>query len=235
MAYVISFIPSKNQSGFTLVELMISLAILSLLLVTGSYSYSMMSERWNKELGHFEQTISMGKKFDILSHLLEGVYPHVVVDSNNEPSFFFIGGEDSLLAVSHYSLDNDGYPTVFRLTSIERSSGKFELVLQTVSTKNFLLVGTAQKIRFDRTIKLFEQLDKISLTYFGWTHLFDKNSTSVNALNRRWHSTYSGINSKLVPESLIVRLELMNKVWQYPVQFQPNPERLLAPYYKENQ
>jgi prepilin-type N-terminal cleavage/methylation domain-containing protein len=51
----------NKAKGFTLIELMISMTILSLLLFTGSYTYSLMSQRWNKELGEFSHSAKQAK------------------------------------------------------------------------------------------------------------------------------------------------------------------------------
>jgi len=225
----------NNQNGFTLIELMIAITILSLLLFIGSFSYSLMSERWNKELGQFSQTAKEAKNLEILQRLLEGVQPYVVVDKNKKPSLFFIGAKTSLLAISRSGIFETQYPVIFRLTTVNKGNGQVDLVYQSASTRNVLLKGTDQNIEFSKKLILFENLEKIELSYYGWSHLYEKSAEHKNVNNRKWFERYSGIDNQLMPEKYLITLTKNGEELSIPVQLEDKPERWLAPYFKENQ
>ena len=223
------------KNGFTLIELMISISILSLLLFTGAYSYSLMSERWNKELGQFSNSAKTAKHLELLQHLVEGVQPYVVVDENKKPSLFFIGNKTSLLAVSRAGFFSGKFPEIFRLTAIEKENGKVDFIYQSVSTKNILLTGTNQDLIFDKKLILFSDLDQVKFSYYGWSHLYSKNSEENNRNRPQWFERYSGIDNQLMPENYNITLVKNGEDLTIPVTLDVNSERWLAPYYKENQ
>ncbi|MGL1957061.1 MAG: type II secretion system GspH family protein [Colwellia sp.] len=223
------------KNGFTLIELMISISILTLLLFIGAYSYSLMSERWNKELGKFSSTAKTAKHLELLQHLVEGVQPYVVVDDQKKPSLFFIGNKTSLLAVSRAGLFSDEFPEIFRLTTVEKENGKVDFIYQSASTKNILLTGTNQEIIFDKKLILFSNLDQVMFRYYGWSHLYIKNAIDKSVKKPQWFERYSGIDNQLIPEKYIITLTKEGENLTIPVTLETNPERWLAPYYKENQ
>ncbi|PHS21100.1 MAG: hypothetical protein COA85_13375 [Robiginitomaculum sp.] len=232
--------PKRNrQQGFTLIELMISISILSMLLFTGSYAYSLMSTRWNKELGHFSVSAKNTKNLEVLQRLLEGVQSFVVVDNKKVPSFFFIGDNTSLLAVSRAGLFSGKYPEIFRLTTIEKPNGLVDLVYQSASTENVLLTGTEQSIDFTKKLTLFSNLDSVSFNYFGWSHLYEKNAlvSEKKYKNKKpqWFERFSGIDNEIMPEKFNITLYKKEKSLVIPIKLEAKPERWLAPYFKENQ
>lgn len=224
----------QRDHGFTLIELMISITILSLLLFTGTYSYSMMAERWNKELGQFSKLQKNAKHLSVLQGVLEGVNSLVVIDNEKEPSFFFIGGEDSLLAVSRSGLFSNEYPEIFRLTSVNKENGLIDLVYQSLSTENFLLLGTEQEINFEKKLILFKNLDKVNFSYLGWPSLTHKINASENKTKQQWFSHYSGIDNQLMPQQLSVTLTKRGKSLTIPIILEQKPERWLR-YYREEE
>jgi len=228
-----------KNSGFTLIELMIAISILTLLLFTGSYSYSLMSERWNKELGQFASSTDITKNLERLQRLLEGVQPYVVVDQKKSPSLFFIGDKTSLLAVSRAGLFSGEYPEIFRLTTLTKENGKVDLVYQSVSTEHVLLTGTNQEISFTKQLTLFSDLEQVSFSYYGWQHLYDKNALASERVTGnkkpKWFDKFSGIDNKIMPEKYQLTLYKNEKTLLIPIKLETKPERWLAPYFKENQ
>jgi len=225
---------STHNRGFTLIELMISISILSLLLFTGSYTYSLMSERWNKELGQFAQSAQNGKHLLVLQRLLEGVQTFVVVDEKQKPSFFFIGDQNSLLAVSRSGLFSDDYPEVFRLTTIEKENGKVDLFYQSISTQNFLLTGTNQNIEFTKQLILFSDLDRVSFNYFGWSSFMDKNLERDEKKHKQWFERFSGIDNQIMPEVFNLTLVNSGQELSFSIPLDTSSERWLSPYMGDN-
>jgi len=226
-------VTNKKNNGFTLIELMISISILTLLLFTGSYTYSMMSERWNKELGQFSQSTKSAKNLELVQRLLEGVHSFIVVDKKQQPSFFFIGAQDSLLAVSRAGLLSGEYPEVFRLSTVEKENGLVDLIYQAISTEAFLLTGTDQSIEFSHQLTLFSDLDKVNFNYFGWSHLANKGKRDPR-ITASWYSRFSGIDNQIMPETFTLELIKQNKSLSFPVILENNPERKLSAYYSKD-
>jgi prepilin-type N-terminal cleavage/methylation domain-containing protein len=226
--------PIKNQ-GFTLLELIVSISILSLLLFTGAYSYGLMSERWNRELGQFTNSTKDYKHLELVQRLLEGVQPYVVVDSNQKPSFFFIGDNNSLLGISRSGFFSGEYPEIFRLSIVNKENDKVDLIYQSVSSERILLKGTDQSIDFSHQLILFSSIDKVQFSYYGWPHLFEKNAIDKTNKRAQWFERFSGIDNQIMPEKFNMTLTRSGKNLSIPIQLEVKPERWLSPYFKENQ
>ncbi len=226
----------KKRHGFTLIELLISIAILSMLLLTGTYSYSLMSSRWTKELGEFNLSSSQAKNLDLFHHVITGTKSFIVTDNAKKPAFFFIGKPDSLLAVSNSGLFSGHFPEIYRLTTVKNEMGLYDLVYQAESTENTLLTSTEQVISFSRKIKLFENLDAVSISYYGWPHYYEKTKSiddaEGGAVSRaKWFDVFSGIDNQIMPEKLLITLTKANKELVIPVQLDHDSQRLLSPYF----
>lgn len=224
---------ANNNTGFTLIELMISISILTMLLFTGSYTYSMMSERWNKELGQFSQSTKTAKNLELVQRLLEGTQSFVVTDNKQKPSFFFIGKQESLLAVSRAGLFSGDYPEIFRLSTIEKENGLVDLVYQSVSTENLLLTGTDQSINFNHQVTLFTDLNQVTFNYYGWAHYGDKAQRDFKTI-AKWYSAFSGIDNQIMPEKFSLQLVRNNKNLNFPITLEDNPEKRLSAYFPDS-
>jgi prepilin-type N-terminal cleavage/methylation domain-containing protein len=220
----------KANQGFTLIELMISISILSMLLFTGSYTYSLLSTRWDKELGDFSQTVNKAKNQQLTQNLLAGIQTFVITDNKQRPSFFFIGHKKSVLAVSRGGIFSNDFPEIFRLTAIEKENGLFDLVYQSASTKNILLTNTQQEIDFTQQLVLFSDLTQVSFSYLGWSHVDEKSAETLPSA--KWFETFSGIDNQLMPIEITLTLTNDKGLFFIPIELDQNPELRLSPYYE---
>ena len=236
---------NQTQRGFTLIELMISISILSLLLFTGSYAYSMLSERWNKELGQFSKVFQEAKNLELLQRSLEGTHPFVLIDNDKHASLLFIGGSDSVLAASRYTLHQEHGMEIFRLSSIMKDNGLIDLVYQSVSANDIFLTHPTQEIIFSNKFVLLSNLQSIDFSYYGFSHL-DKIaviskicihysiSSSSSSASPQWYSSYSGLDSKLMPEKVKVSIRRADSsIITFYVYLQQRSERWYRHYLEE--
>jgi len=220
----------RRSSGFTLIELMIVITILSLLLFTGNYSYSMLSSRWNKELGNYSQVASDAKHLLLVQNLLEGIEPLVVVNQESTPSFFFIGDKTSLLGVSVSGLFSVKQAEIFRLTAQENPDGLFDLIYQSASTKDILLTATNQEIVFTQKLTLFSALSAVEFSYYGWQHFDKKNDDGEIATPGQWFERFSGIDNQLMPTKMTLRLNRDSQWLDIAIELDGESESRLSPY-----
>ncbi|AXQ99086.1 prepilin-type N-terminal cleavage/methylation domain-containing protein [Pseudoalteromonas piscicida] len=77
-----------KQKGFTLVELLISITLLSLVMATGTFAYFQFASRWDKELGDFQQQARTAKVVAQLEQVLKGSFPMLLeIKRGSPPSF----------------------------------------------------------------------------------------------------------------------------------------------------
>lgn len=223
----------QPNKGFTLVELLISLSILSMLMFTGSFVYSTISNRWDQELGEFNRHFAEVRGISLLNKLINGVMPFVIRSSSSGlPSMFFVGKTDSLLAVSHNGIINSEYPEIFRLTALKNKNDKFDLVYQAVSSRKILLLESEQSINFEKSFILLKDLDSADFEYYGWPDFNSKIDSNFgrNTAQLKWYSEYSGLKNKLTPDVLKIKLVKDGKVLDIMAILNKSSEKLLQNY-----
>jgi len=227
----------KNKSnGFTLIELMIAISILTMLLFMGSYVYQMLASRWDKELGTFEQSVKQAKSLILTKNLLQGIHPFIIINKQarvEKPAFFFIGSNDSLLSISRAGLFNQQYPEIFRLKALEKDNGLFDLVYQSTSTKNILLLSAQQEIIFEHQVTLLTDITAIKFNYLGWDGFMERGSADEDNTVPTWRDSFSGMDNQLLPEQMTVYVNQENKELEFSIGFDLDSLRYLSAYIEE--
>ena len=101
------------------------------------------TQAWLNILPPINQSAKQAKNLILTKNLLQGIHPFIIINKQarvEKPAFFFIGSNNSLLSVSRAGLFNQKYPEIFRIKALEKENGLFDLVYQSSSTKNILLL-----------------------------------------------------------------------------------------------
>ncbi|MFD2168188.1 prepilin-type N-terminal cleavage/methylation domain-containing protein [Thalassotalea euphylliae] len=217
----------SSVRGFTLIELMISTTILLLLMLTASYSYRIIVDRWDTVLSDFYKEEQVSKGLNIVGSVLEGVHGYIVTNDKNQPKLFFVGQNQSLLSVTSSGIFSENDVEIFRLSFIEQD-GKTNIIYQAKNTQVFLLLNTYQEIEFDYEITLFRDLDSAELRYYGW-----RSSELIGTTDPSWFNDFSGLESDLFP--LLIELSFLKdgKAAVIPISLDQNVSKLFSPYIEE--
>lgn len=82
-----------NKNGFTLIELLITTTIFkSFCYFLGSFSYQLLANRWDKQLGTFDRTLELTRNIELLENVISGIEPAVINDEKQGTvnyGFFF--------------------------------------------------------------------------------------------------------------------------------------------------
>ncbi|ATD08929.1 prepilin-type N-terminal cleavage/methylation domain-containing protein [Pseudoalteromonas piscicida] len=218
--------PHDNR-GFTLVEMLIAITILSMVLVTGNYVYFQLVSRWDSQLGNFQQTAKSTKLVYQLDRLLSAIQPYVIRNEQGIPVFLFEGGRSSILAVASSGLIYDQQPVVFRLSLIKDKSGN-KLIYQSLKLAEQVVSSAQQQLNFTQSVVLLESVDTLELSYFGWRNLSDKAARVGHPV---WQPKYSGIEQELVPSEISLTLQLGQQQLAVVTNLDPNPNRWLRHYF----
>ena len=217
-----------KQGGFTLIELLIAISILSMLMLTASYSYSLIANRWDKVLNGYGSAQLEAKNINLLKEALEGVQGYVVTDDNAQASLFFIGHDDSLLSITRSGLFSGEYGEIFRLSVEKNSNETYSLIYQATSTERLILTKTSQSINFEHEVILLSGLSQVGFSYFGWQNTELK--SGPQAQPGAWYNRFSGIDFKTLPTKYELVLGKQDKSIRLPVTLEQRPELLLSPY-----
>ncbi|NMP32947.1 prepilin-type N-terminal cleavage/methylation domain-containing protein [Thalassotalea sp. M1531] len=226
---------NHKNNGFTLIELLISISILSLILLLGSYSYSLLAERWQSALTKFDLVEKDTRAFSLFNAVLSGIYPSVIYEKSNgsiRPSFFFSGSEDRLLSVTRGGLLNDFYPEVFRLVATKNSNGKIDVIYQLSALKQ-PITSIEQEVTFSNNIELFSDLDVFELRYLGWDSIQEKDAGLEQGLGPTLRPMFSGIENQMLPDKVFANISKNGKKMTFYVSLDNNASRFLEVYSKE--
>ncbi|MGJ8680089.1 PilW family protein [Paraglaciecola sp.] len=221
----------KLQRGFTLIELMIASMILIVVMLVGTYSYSLFSDKWDKQLGNVEQAVNRVKDLSLLNSLLDGVVPLALFNGQKGNGFYFHGEQQTLTAVSLNGLFVQDAPVVFSL-SMQQINGKNVLLYQETSTTNSLLLKADDVVEFTHSKTLLPGLISAEFTYYGWPSWESKRTFNFTkdlaAFKLGWFDSYEGIITGLHPEKLSLALNFENGSLHLNSQYLLNSELLLS-------
>ncbi|WP_394200801.1 type II secretion system protein J [Shewanella waksmanii] len=224
---------NKSHQGFTLIELLISTALLSLILFIASYSYSLFSNNWQKELGNYKQTAAFVKNVELTKRTLQSTVPLVVTKPDTKKGLYFVGESNSITAASEYGVFNN-QGVIYRISledALENSQIK-QLVYREVNANNIILSTPSQGFQFTHRLVVVDNVVSVDFEYYGWATLNDKNvqMSGIGKADKSWHKKYDSIATGLFPE--IARLKVRYRAADnsevsltYHANFASHPER----------
>ena len=208
--------PSRSHGGFTLVELLIVISLLSLVLLTGMFSYSFFSQRWAKELSDYHTTTAFTRDVEIVRQVLQSSFP-MVVEHQNKRALFWLGQADNVTATSLNGFFYAG-AVIYRLQVEEAEGGKQQLVYleQPLSQHRFQPLDKPPQFVYRRV--LFEDVINTSFRYYGWASTDQRNRASIGeqGLSPQWFSDYRSHLRGFFPQQVTISV-------QYRQAGQPNP------------
>lgn len=190
--------PLRNSNGFSLIELLVALAILSMTILISSMGYSFFMEKWDGQLNKFDQQALIAKRLQMVRQALYNTAPYIVKKSDGKAGFFFDGNEDSFVGVTRRSIFGGEFPAVYRVKVSQADDFSYALVYQEQSLENKPLLSVEQPIVFGEEIALLSELSDIRIQYFGFENLTQK----VSNKKQSWWKTYNGLQRNLMPATL---------------------------------
>ena len=200
----------NSAKGFTLIEMLVSMTLLTMLLLLTTSAYSLFNERWDGKLGNYNKSLYATKNLLIIHEILSSVISYVVVDDEDNPAYYFDGNLNGFVAVSNTSMSMPGSASIIRLQVNQNADFTFNISYQEAVMNSFLLLKHDQKVTFDEPIYLFENLKQAKVEYYGWPTRRDKFfDASLNSKTRKpkgWFNEYNSIALGVHPEQIKITL-----------------------------
>lgn len=194
----------KRSSGFTLVELLISMTILSMIMLLGSWSFSLFTSKWEGRLGHFSQSVSQAKDLILLNDIVSSIIPYVYL-SSNKPAYYFRATPTELYGVTQSSIFHPESPVAFKMTVETNSDASKYLLYQEAELG---VIASKESINYTHEKVLVEQAEGIHFAIFGWENVDKKMASedplSAQGLKPLWHDKYDSADSSLMPISVAI-------------------------------
>lgn len=221
----------SGKNGFTLIELLISIALLSSILLLGNYSYSLFADKWQKQLGNFNQQAQQAKSFALLKMLIEGITPLVITDDNNRPVVHFDGGISGLVGSSFNGVISNHAPVYFELVYEATEQGLGNLVYYQIPSNEFLLVSTSQYVDYQQRTVLISDIKNATFRYRGYTDLDSLSIVSdfdEKKPEQQWFDAYSGNQRQMLPGQIELMLEFAEQKLMLNFSLMNTPETFIG-------
>lgn len=197
-------VSKRRAVGFSLVELLIAMAIMSMTLVIASTGYSFFMDRWQSELGQFDKVAGNARKLLLLNRVVSGIYAYVLVDKNKKAAIYFEGNQDSLLAITKKPLTGVDRPFAIRLSVEQNDDFTYNVIYESASLDKMPITSIIQPLEFSNPIQLMTGLDDVKFFYFGHSHI-DKKFEGETA---KWWETFNSLNRQLLPQTISMAFTL---------------------------
>jgi prepilin-type N-terminal cleavage/methylation domain-containing protein len=212
------------NKGFTLVEMLVSMVLLSMVLLIASSAYSSFSSRWDGRLGHFNRTAMQAKQLILVQEALNSIIAYAVTNETAEAKLYFEGNRNGFVAVTLRSIFNPENAAVMRLQLVQNPDFSYQLIYQESAMVEQLLVKSNQSLNFSQPIVLFDNLSKVDFQYFGWLTRTGKywtiDSASAQPEPPAWYDEYNSLAINLQPEQ--VKITFSNEQGDFALQAKLN-------------
>ncbi|WP_286271765.1 prepilin-type N-terminal cleavage/methylation domain-containing protein [Thalassotalea hakodatensis] len=214
----------KRSKGFTLIEMLVSMTLLSMVMLIATNAYSLFSDRWNGRLGYFNQTLTTTKNLLLLQESLQSITGYVVTDNKQGAKYYFEGNRNGFVAVTLRSMFDPEVAAVIRLKFEQNEDFTFRLLYEESPMVQQMLVQVTQQLEFEHSVVLFDRVKNAEFLYFGWSSLENKNwtpdLTSMQPPQKEWLSDYNSLEKLVFPEQVSVTFTVEGK--QYSIQSRLN-------------
>lgn len=192
------------QKGFTLIEMLVTMALLSFVVLIGSSAYGMFAQKWNVEMGNFDQTVQSVRDLMLVQEVLDTMVPYVVSGSDNKPGIFFEGNQNGFVGVSSKSIFDKNYQSVIRLSVVQAEDFTFDVIYEENPMITDVLRSTREPVDFSERIILFTRVEAPKFEYFGWSSVEDKFGVEGVSLPKApgWLASYNAMDLPFAAEKV---------------------------------
>jgi prepilin-type N-terminal cleavage/methylation domain-containing protein len=222
---------AREMRGFTLVELLVALAIFGLVVGVASYGFSLFSRHWDGRSGQFGRTQGQYLRLNLVTAALEDTLPWAVRNEAGKPGFYFLGRDEGLTLVTGSPVFSPGSAAVIRLFREPDGAGRWKLVYEEAPLNGVLLREANQVLPFAHRMVVLDGLPKPVFRYFGWESLERRlaaDETADPGLTPRWFEEYDGLARGQHPQRIAFALGETEAVFFVPARADAALRRTVA-------
>lgn len=206
----------KENAGFTLIEVLVSIVILSLLIAIASFGLSLFLDNWGKDRLERRHDIPEMARTILLKDAVEGCNDYFVKMSRDVKDWvpYFRTYEDGFGFITENPIFGEEGMAVARL--VFRQEGEFySLMYEESSLTDKYLDYFDEPVHYPRSIQLFKDIRSFSLSYFGARHistagLFANQLESTRFLPEMnmydWFRDYNGPDRRILPKQIKISM-----------------------------
>lgn len=201
----------KRLRGFSLLEMLVAIVVLSIVIGISTFAYSMFVREWDGHLGRFDEAQAQYQRLEWLAAALEDTLPYTVHDEQDQVGFYFLGRDEGLTLVTMSPIFAVGEPALIRVFRESDDDGTWKLVYEEAPFQGTLLARADQRLEFRHRLVIARDLPRPVFRYFGWANA-DSRLTVEEAFAERqtWFDEYDGLLRRYHPEK--IELNMGNEI-----------------------
>ncbi len=220
----------KNQ-GFTLVELLVTMSLLSMIILIGSSAFSMFSQRWDGQLGNFDKSARAARNVMLVQNILDSLVPYVTDDTDGGPIIYFEGNRNGFVSVSSQSIQSPEDYAVIRFSVKQNIDLTFDVVYEEWPMKEELLLEIGHPLAFSSPMVLFESVQNPIFEYYGTPTVSERLADDGLAeAPHRWSAAYDGVEAMFAPIKAKLSFDIGSNQYELLANVATQPDGLLSRY-----
>ena len=207
----------RAVKGFSLLEMLVAVAVLSMVIGIATYAYALFIRQWDGQLGRFDEAQAQYQRLEWLAGALEDTLPYIVRDEAGAIGFYFLGRDEGLTLVTMSPIFGIGEPALIRVFRERDADDAWRLVYEEAPFAGSLLTRADQRMEFRHRLVIARGLPRPMFRYFGWADLQARlNGTELLGAGRSWFDEFDGLLRHMHPEKIELRLGSDAAVFQVP-------------------
>lgn len=205
---------SQTALGFTLIEVLLTMTILSLVMLSGAAAFNFMAQNWQRNQVVYARSLEQFEDWSLVSKSLANIVPKTTInDDNSGAGFYFLGRENGFTAVTNMAVQNPEYPAVFRLFK-ERNETGWQLVYEEASLQHVLLRQSSQVLPFNFRRVIATGVSTLEFEYYGWeSYAFRAQAQGEMSSGGvpQWYDEFDGASRRQHP--LVIQIHVDGFLW----------------------
>lgn len=208
----------RALKGFSLLEMLVAVAVMSMVIGISTYAYAMFIRQWDGHLGRFDAAQAQYQRLEWLAAALEDTLPYIVRDDAGVAGVYFLGRDEGLTLVTMSPIFGVGEPALIRVFREPDDGDAWRLVYEEAPFAGTLLARADQRMEFRHRLIIARGLPRPVFRYFGWTDLQTRFGLEESpGTERLWFDEYDGLLRHFHPEKIELRLGSDAAVFEFPV------------------
>jgi len=204
-----------NQTGFTLIELMIASSLLMLVLYAGYFAYSLYNNSWQKQSNAYWKAADQGIKLNSLTRVISSAQPYIVEDINQKPSVFFEGSNKTIRFVSTATIFSEG------IGLVELAIVNNQLIYRESNIEQSPFLKQDELREWQHNVVLLTDIKNTGFNFFGWEGLnqLQEHKLQLEAQTRTqvmvkpaWYERHEMKDRRVFP--ILISFKFTNKLEQ---------------------
>ncbi|REL34888.1 PilW family protein [Thalassotalea euphylliae] len=198
----------RLAQGFTLIELMVAMSLLSFIIFVGSLSYSTYISGWTKIKGKIDSNISQAKHLILLRQAVASTTSYIVKNAESDIAIFFKGKAVGFESMTSSPIFDYGYPAFYQIVYEQDESGNNRLVYKERSSRINHSSSDFGKHSYENSLNIISGISDFKVSYFGWSeNKYKYQEFDSDKVRRQWFDEYDAMSSKIMPEAISMQFK----------------------------